>query len=107
MQIDAKCAIITGFEACKSLRGALEGVGPENRDFFGPKWHSRRAQKSLDFQGSPLPMPRVMMLQPSKPLSISAIKTTGTLVVLYTRVLLCGVVVCCFVLLCVVVCCCV
>ncbi len=20
-----------------SLRGALEGVGPENRDFFGPK----------------------------------------------------------------------
>jgi hypothetical protein len=23
-----------------SLRVALEGVGPENRDFFGPKWHS-------------------------------------------------------------------
>jgi hypothetical protein len=21
-----------------SLRWALEGVGPENRDFFGPKW---------------------------------------------------------------------
>jgi hypothetical protein len=21
----------------KSLRGALEGVGPENQDFFGPK----------------------------------------------------------------------
>jgi hypothetical protein len=40
------------------------------------------------------------MLQPSKPLSISAIKTTGTLVVLCTRVLLCTVVV----LLCVVVC---
>ncbi len=35
--------------------------------------------------------------------SISAIKTTGTLVVLCTRVLLC-VVVCCCVLLCVVVC---
>jgi hypothetical protein len=40
------------------------------------------------------------MLQPSKPLSISAIKTTGTLVVLCTRALLCSVVV----LLCVVVC---
>jgi hypothetical protein len=25
-----------------SLRGALEGVGPENLDFFGPKWHSRK-----------------------------------------------------------------
>jgi hypothetical protein len=33
-------------------------------------------------------------VEPSKPLSISAIKTTGTLVVLCTRVLLCGVVVC-------------
>jgi hypothetical protein len=43
----------------------------------------------------------VMMLQPSKPLSISAIKTTGTLVVLCTRVLLCTVVVCYCVLLCV------
>ncbi len=52
-----------------SLRGALEEVGPENRDFFGPK---------------------------------KVIKTTGTLVVLCTRVLLCSVVVCC-----VVVCCCV
>ncbi len=39
--------------------------------------------------------PRVIMLHPSKPISISAIKTTGTLVVLCTRVLLCNVVVCC------------
>ncbi len=61
-----------------SLRGALEGVGPENRDLQGPY----------------LPMPRVMMLHPSKPLSISAIKTTGTLVVLCTQVLLLCVVVC-------------
>jgi hypothetical protein len=38
------------------------------------------------------------MLHSSKPLSISAIKTTGTLVVLCTRVLLCTVVVCCCVL---------
>jgi hypothetical protein len=56
-----------------SLLGALEGVGPENLDFFGPKWHSLhschfRAQKSLDFQGPPLPMPLVMMLHSSKPL---------------------------------------
>ncbi len=95
-----------------SLLGALEGVGPKNPDFFGPKWHSLRschfrAQKSLDFQGPPLPMPQVMLLHSSKPLSTSAIKTTGTLVVLCTRALLCTVVVCCCVLLCVVVCCCV
>ena len=29
---------------------------------------SFRAQKSLDFQGPPLPMPLVMMLHPSKPI---------------------------------------
>jgi hypothetical protein len=45
----------------------------EPLDFFGPKWHSFRschfrAQKSLDFQGPPLPMPLVMMLHPSKSL---------------------------------------
>jgi hypothetical protein len=34
----------------------LEGVGPENLNFFGIKWHSFRAQKSLSFQGPPLPM---------------------------------------------------
>ncbi len=79
-----------------SLPGAFLG-------FFRHFW----AHKSLDFQGPPLPMPRVMMLHSSKPLSISAIKTTGTLVVLYTRVLLCTVAVCCCLLLCVVVCCCV
>jgi hypothetical protein len=67
-----------------SLRGAMEGVGLENRDFFGPK--------------------KVIMLHPSKPLSISAVITTGTLVVLCTRVLLCNVVVCCCVMLCVIVC---
>ncbi len=82
-----------------SMRGVLEGVSPENRKFFGP-WNGTSeasaiwAQKSLDFQGPPLPMPRVMMLHPSKPLSISAIKTTGTLVVLCTRVLLCSVLLC-------------
>jgi len=25
------------------LLGPLEGVGPENLDFFGPKWHSLRS----------------------------------------------------------------
>jgi hypothetical protein len=50
-------------------------------------------------------MPQVMLLHSSKPLSISAIKTTGTLVVLCTRVLLCAVVCCCVLLLVVVVCC--
>jgi hypothetical protein len=24
-----------------SLRGALEGLGPENRDFLGPEWHEQ------------------------------------------------------------------
>ncbi len=56
-----------------ALLGALEGVGPENIDFFWPKWHSLRSchfrtQKSLDFQGPPLPMPLVMLLHSSKPL---------------------------------------
>jgi hypothetical protein len=45
-----------------------------------------------------------MILSGATSLSISAIKTTGTLVVLCTRVLLCSVVVCWCVLLCVVVC---
>jgi hypothetical protein len=51
----------------------------------------------------------VMMLHSSKPLSISAIKTTGTLVDLCTLVLLypSAVMYCCCVLLSVVVCCCV
>ncbi len=63
-----------------SLRGALEGVGQQGEGEASAIW----AQKSWDFQGPPLPMPQVMILQPSKPLSTSAIKTTGTLVVLGT-----------------------
>jgi hypothetical protein len=65
--------ILNGFEGCNIITlGILRG-GPENLDFFGPKWHSLRwchfrAQKSLDFQGPPLPMPLVMMLHPSKQL---------------------------------------
>jgi hypothetical protein len=41
-----------------------------------------RAQKSLDFQGPPLPMPLVMMLHPLKTIMYRAIKTTGTLIVI-------------------------
>jgi hypothetical protein len=41
-----------------SLQGALEGMGPENQDFFGP-WKGT---------SEPLPMPLVMMLHPSKSL---------------------------------------
>ncbi len=38
------------------FRGPLEGVGPENLDFFGPKWHSIRSwpfqgQKKFRFSG--------------------------------------------------------
>jgi hypothetical protein len=36
------------------FRGPLEGVGTENRDFFGPFiW---QVPRNLDFQGLPLPM---------------------------------------------------
>ncbi len=69
-----------------SLLGALEGVGPENLDFFGPKWHSLRscrfrAQKSLDFQGLPPNAPR-NDVAPLKTITYRAIKTTGTLIVI-------------------------
>ncbi len=54
------------------LLGPLEGVGPENLDFFWPLWHSLRlhchfrAQNSLnDFQRSPLTLGRVMDLPAS------------------------------------------
>jgi hypothetical protein len=63
--------ILNGFEECNIITRGIGSGGP-NLDFFGPKWHSLRschlrAQKSLDFQGPPLPMPLVMMLQSSKP----------------------------------------
>jgi hypothetical protein len=53
-----------------SLVRALEGVGPKNLDFVGPKWHSLRschfrAQKSND-------------VAPLKIITYCAIKTTGT-----------------------------
>jgi hypothetical protein len=56
-----------------SLLGALEGVNPENIDFFGHKWHSLRlchfrAQKSND-------------VAPLKTITYRARKTTGTIIV--------------------------
>ncbi len=35
-----------------SLRGALEGVGPENRDFFGP-WNGTSEASAIWVQKSP------------------------------------------------------
>ncbi len=46
------------------LQGSLEGVGPENRDFFG-LWKDNEKQ-SLDFQGPPIPMALVMDFLPSR-----------------------------------------
>jgi hypothetical protein len=53
------------------FRGPLEGVGPENRDFFGPEMATSEAsaiwaQKSRDFQGQTLPMASVMDFPASK-----------------------------------------
>jgi hypothetical protein len=64
------------------LLGALEGVGPGNLDFFGPKWHSLpccnfRAQKSLDFHGPTLTMALVMGIARLKIITSRAITTTG------------------------------
>jgi hypothetical protein len=50
------------FRGATSLLGALEGVGPENLDFFGPKWQLLRSlpfqgPKRLNFQGHPFQCP--------------------------------------------------
>jgi hypothetical protein len=50
-----------------SLLGALEGVGPENLDFFGPT-HSNAPRNDV---------------APLKIIMYSAIKTTGTLIVIF------------------------
>jgi hypothetical protein len=48
-----------------SLLGALEGVGPEYPDFFGPKWSNAPRND----------------VAPLKTITYRAIKTTGTLIV--------------------------
>jgi hypothetical protein len=56
-------------------------LGPNGTRFTraisGPK-------KSLDFQGPPLPMPLVSDVAPLKIITYRAIKTTGTLIVIFT-----------------------
>jgi hypothetical protein len=54
------------FRAATSLRWALEGVGPENQDFFGP---------------TPSNAPRNDVAR-LKTITYRAIKTTGTLIVI-------------------------
>jgi hypothetical protein len=51
-------------------------------------WNGVSVEKSLDFQGPPLPMALEMDIPPSKSFISSAIKTTGTLVILCTQVFL-------------------
>jgi hypothetical protein len=79
------------FWAQMALASLVPFQGPKKSRFSGP---------------TPSNVPR-NDVAPLKIITYQAIKTTGTLVVLCTRVLLCSVVVCCCVLLCVVVCCCV
>jgi hypothetical protein len=72
------------FRSATSLLRALEGVGPENLDFFGPKWHSlaRQGPKKYRFSGptpSNAPGNDVALL---KTITYRAIKTTGTLIVI-------------------------
>jgi hypothetical protein len=57
----------------------LTFVGPN--DICFPYRHFR-AQKSLDFEGPPLPLPLVMDLARLKTIMYHTIKTTGTLIVI-------------------------
>jgi hypothetical protein len=73
-----KSAVHSDFEECNIITRGIGRGGPwKSRLFLAPKWHERSE----------------CHLGPKK--SYRAIKTTGTLVVLCTRVLLCSVVVCC------------
>ncbi len=74
-------AVHNDFEGATSLLGALEGVGPENLDFFGPKWHERGPKKSRFSEPTPSNAPR-NDVAPLKIIMYRAIKTTGTLIVI-------------------------
>jgi hypothetical protein len=59
------------FYAGKSITRAIGwgGVGPENLDFFGPKWHSLGPNKKVFIiRAHPLPMVFIMDLPASKSL---------------------------------------
>ncbi len=80
---------LNGFEGWNIITRGIGRGGPWNLDFFGPKGHSLRschfrAQKSLDFQGPPPPMPLVMMMHPQN-YYVPRHKTTGTLIVIIKR----------------------
>jgi hypothetical protein len=62
-----------------SLLGALERVGPENRDFFGRECHLV-PKKSQFSRPTPSNAPR-NDVTPLKTITYHAIKTTGTLIV--------------------------
>ncbi len=42
-QLSLRCLYLMILRGATSLLGALEGVGPENLDFFEPKWQSLRS----------------------------------------------------------------
>jgi hypothetical protein len=87
-----------------SLRGALEGVGPENRDFFGPKSECHLGPKKSRFSGltpSNAPSNDVALLKTIK------YKRHKNNWYIGSFMYLSAVVYCCCVLLSVVVCCCV
>jgi hypothetical protein len=73
-------------------KGHWKGLGPENRDFFGPwndieqrEWHL--GPKKLRFQGPPLSMARIKDFPASKIIKSKRIyKKTGALVILCTGV---------------------
>jgi hypothetical protein len=72
--------------AATSLLGALEGVGPKNLDFFGPKWHSLcsghfRGSKKSQFSGPTPSNATLNDVARLKTIMYHAIKTTGTLIV--------------------------
>ncbi len=79
-----------------SLRGALEGVGPENQDFFG-SWNGTSeasaiwAQKNWDFQDPPLPKAQSNYVAPLKTIKYKCHKKNWYI----------GSLCCCVVLLCV------
>ncbi len=62
-----------------SWLGALEGVGPENLDFFGPKWLEQKKSWFLGPTPSHAPHNDVA---PLKTIMYRAIKTTCTLIVI-------------------------
>ncbi len=69
-----------------SLLGALEGVGPENLDFFGLKRHSLHScHFKSQFSGPTLSNAPRNDVARLKTITYRAIKTTGTLIVSMAR----------------------